>query len=457
MICKNCGEQLLNDAVFCINCGQKVENISKLEAPVTQEIYSNHMQYSPIQNNQISPKKSKKGIITGTIAFLLVLIAAIMALVIVIKDNKDNHTKTKVIDDKDIEAQTVDLLKYIEVTCVGCDGYGIAEVNIDRTALKAAFLKAQENNSKLSETEKENNAQNFIYEILVYLGKDENLSNGDKIEVEIIAPDANQLKSAGIIVEDVKYTVEVSGLGKIKEVNIFDDIEITCEGLEYEVYAHLENNSDDEYLSTVVFTKSKDYRLSKGDVLTVSIDESEIKRALKNGYKFTETSRNYIISNIDNYYSRYGDIDEETIAEMNIIAEDIVKLNFEYLDDVVAENIMQIGSYFAINTDEDDWLYYKNYYYPVFSVEVSSTDNSFEKTTIYCMVELYNIIDRASRDDTYDTSGYVIGYTDLMTSDYVTICGCNNLEEIYKYCIEYKGYSVVIESIVGNALKHPDR
>ncbi len=481
ILCKNCGKQLMDNAEFCINCGQKVElqvnaegnnegaemqnaqvqeqqmmNSNQMpeqqqmnynQMPGQQQMYNNQMynQQMPGYGYQVPTKKplspkAKKGIIAGIIAFFVVVVAVIATIIVVSGINKE----------KAIKAKTVDLSEYIKVSYSGYDGYGTATYSVDHEGLEKAFIKAQEKNSKAKETEKLYIASALTYMVSVELSKDDELANGDKIEVSIEISDDIYLETADIIAEKVEYSVEVKDLKEVTKINLFDYIEVTFDGIDGDVTATIKNTATDEFLSSVYFDYTSRWYLSVGDKVTVTIYDSEISNALEKGYAFTETSKDYVVSGVDYYTNDFDELSDDVVTQMNTKAEDIISEYFEDYSNIDASNIKLVGSYFLVNEEKSDWYYSQNYYYPVYSVDVTSSNGKFETTTIYCTVEIYSILNKTSGDVTFKNATTISGYTDLKSSAFYSVRGYNSLDEVLEKCVTERSGSLKLESKIGD-------
>ncbi len=85
MFCTKCGQQINENASFCVNCGNKVEQTQPSApqyTPPTQ--YAQPPQYAPPQQYapqpQYAPKKSKTGLIVGLCAGAVVIAAVLVVL-----------------------------------------------------------------------------------------------------------------------------------------------------------------------------------------------------------------------------------------------------------------------------------------------------------------------------------------------------------------------------------------
>ena len=135
MFCTNCGNTLMEGALFCTQCGAKVESQAPVDPGFTQEQnfnqpnfsqpnfnqpnYGQQMNYDPNmmygqfpqENSEIAPvKKSKTGLIIGIVAGGIVLVAAIVVVVLfatgLIGGDKDSSSKKSKADTEESESES---------------------------------------------------------------------------------------------------------------------------------------------------------------------------------------------------------------------------------------------------------------------------------------------------------------------------------------------------------------
>ncbi len=396
------------------------------------------IKYAKVQETQMRNSNVKKRIIAGIIVLTVIVVTVIVTIIVISGINKD----------KDNKAKTVDLSEYIEVNYSGYDGYSRATYSIDRDGLEKAFIEAQEN-SNISDTEKAYNALALTFMTSVKLSKSSKLANGDKIEVRVEILDDDYLKTTDIIAEEVKYSVEVKDLKEVSKINLFDYIKVTFDGTDGDVIAIIENTSTDEFLSGVYLLYTETWYLSIGDKVTITIFDDDVNYALENGYEFTEISRDYVVPKVDSYTKAFGELDDDIVTQMNTKVEDIILEYFEEYFNISASNIKLVGGYFLINELKDEWRYH-NYYYPIYSVDVTSKDGKFEKTTIYCTVEIYDILNKVSGEVTFENGTSILGVTDLEIRSFFNVSGFNSLDEVYKHCVTETSSYLKLESKLGD-------
>ena len=487
--CGNCGTQLNDDAIFCANCGAKIGVVSgsanttepaEAATPVTQEGNAvtqeneaaseagnpqgvnpqalnpgmNPQALNPGMNPQVSnpgmnpqmanqgyanpypggnmpqqpPKKpmSKKtlGIIIGAAAAVLVLIIA----VVIAKNIK----------------KTINVNDYISVEFTGYDTVGKAEVKVDYDGLAEAVLEAQ--GKKLKQKDVDDYTWADLLDLLSWenyalvdsvepvLDQSEGLSNGDKVTVSITYDESAQ-KDAGVKlkVSDQQFTVE--GLADVQEVDPFAELDVTYDGIAPNVRVYLQNNATDDVLYYVGYEieDEKDY-YTEGDTFTVKVSDYDIEYALDQGYRFTQTEKEYTVDAVDKYVLNLSDLSDEELAQIQAEAQDTVDAYIaDYSENVVAKDTQYVGAYLLTAKDPDSWGT-QNYLYLVYSATLSAKDKDFKKTTVYYPVEFYSLIKTA--DGTLDFDDYgIVGYNTLLDADgdysWYSTKGYTDGEEMY--------------------------
>lgn len=242
--CKKCGKQSKDDAIFCAGCGEKIEgememlNKKSKEDTITKKI-----------------KINKKMILVGT-----VVIVAIIAIVAVAVSSGE---KIKIKD-------------YYNIEYTGGNKFGTAKVDIDFDELE--FAVCEKIGYSTSSMEAFAVSEMLTGKtVLATVTPNENLKNGDVVEVEVKVADPNMFD--GVKLVGFKEKVKVEGLVDYKEIadeELFQDIEVIY--TDYSPYLDVEimNNSEDGFLSSVTYSVENNGKIKNGDTITInaSWDES---------------------------------------------------------------------------------------------------------------------------------------------------------------------------------------
>ena len=222
--------------------------------------------------------------------------------------------------------------------------------------------------------------------------------------------------------EKEKFYAMAKGLEEVKEVDPFEDIEVTFSGTPPYVYPNWTNNSEDDYLRYLWFNFEDYDSLDVGDTVTLTVDESE-ENALANGYKFTQTSKEYIVSGVDSYVTSAADISADNLDSMKNEATDALDAYFANNNSYIGNSGFSYeGSYYLVAKNSDTWGD-TNVLYLVFSTTVTSAENAFEPTVVYFPVKYTNIMALSDGSQNFNTYGDIEGYTDLEYDD-----GWDNVE-----------------------------
>lgn len=419
LFCGNCGTQLSDGTAFCPNCGQRVENVvQQAQQPVQQQpVQQQPMQQQPMQQamppkqpKQPMSPKTKKMILISVIA-AVVLVVAIVAVLLIVRYQK----------------KKVNVNDFISVEYYGCDTAGTAEVYLDEYEFEEAVLKAQgkkvkntssssdwdwnDLNSILNASSGSSDIYNLMDSIEFKIEPNENLSNGDEITVTI-EYDQKLAKKVGVrlITKEQKFTVE--GLADVVEVDPFEDLEVSFEGTAPNVYVYWYNASDDYYLSGLWFEVDKEDGLDVGDTVTITVDESE-ENALANGYRFTQTSKEYTVDSADHYLTSMADISEDTLADMQSEALDVLDVYFAEENEYITNSGFNYEGLYMLNRKDPDGWYDTNKVYLVYSSTVTSVEGDFEPTVVYFPVSFSDLLEDADGEQEFYSYNDIEGYTGL--------------------------------------------
>ena len=355
------------------------------------------------------PFKMTKQLWALLIAVIAVVVVAIVALVVV----KNQKKKVNIND-------------YISVEYNGYETAGTAYVDFDETGFSEAVIKAQgkklKNVKSLDDLDWSDLTDlmgssnwDLIDSITFDVKPDSDLSNGDVVTVTA-SWNEDYEKKAGVKILSKEQEFTVEGLEEVKEVDPFEDIEVTFSGTPPYVYPDWTNNSDDDYLRYLWFNFEDYDSLDVGDTVTLTVDESE-ENALANGYKFTQTSKEYIVSGVDSYVTSAADISADNLDSMKNEATDVLDAYFANNNSYIGNSGFSYeGSYYLVAKNSDTWGD-TNVLYLVFSTTVTSAENAFEPTVVYFPVKYTNIMALSDGSQSFNTYGDIEGYTDLEYDD----------------------------------------
>ena len=355
------------------------------------------------------PFKMTKQLWALLIAVIAVVVVAIVALVVV----KNQKKKVNIND-------------YISVEYNGYETAGTAYVDFDETGFSEAVIKAQgkklKNVKSLDDLDWSDLTDlmgssnwDLIDSITFDVKPDSDLSNGDVVTVTA-SWNEDYEKKAGVKILSKEQEFTVEGLEEVKEVDPFEDIEVTFSGTPPYVYPDWTNNSDDDYLRYLWFNFEDYDSLDVGDTVTLTVDESE-ENALANGYKFTQTSKEYIVSGVDSYVTSAADISADNLDSMKNEATDALDAYFANNNSYIGNSGFSYeGSYYLVAKSSDTWGD-TNVLYLVFSTTVTSAENAFEPTVVYFPVKYTNIMALSDGSQNFNTYGDVEGYTELEYDD----------------------------------------
>ncbi len=308
------------------------------------------------------PRKSKKGPIIAIISAGVVAIAAIVIALILLLGSKTAE---------------VDLSKYVNITYEGYDTTGTAYVTIDKTTLLVDILKAQGKDTT-SVSSVSYSMKALMNSIEIEEKYYEDLTNGQKINIEVkfdkLLMEENDVEFKNAVKD---YTVE--SLEELIEVDPFKDVTLKFSGTSPAGYVYYNNASDIDCVRWASMEFDKDSDLKNGDTVTLRVSPDSIENAVKKGYKFTVTSKEYKVEGLSYYYNSLDEISDEHMKKYEEAAKEAVDDALEWTYDITVTDVKLIGKYFG-----------KSKVYPsnnkivfVYSATATSTDGSFDTTTIY--------------------------------------------------------------------------
>lgn len=308
MYCPKCGKENPDDANVCAQCGATLKE----------------------------PTEAKKTNINlkAIIPLACAFVVAVVLLVVFISNSGK-----------------VNLNKYLVFEETGANGYGRVSITFDTEKFVADNGKKFKLNSEvkkelskwgfnakeiadyLEDYTSDYLAESFIYDVDIIYEYNSNLSNGDKVEYEIVV-DEDAIKYLDVKLVCKPGTYKVSGLKDVEKKEAFENVAITMDGRSpYNVVVTVKNNNSDPDLSELSFRVGGDYNyVSNGDKFTITITDESIERNIKkNGVAPATTVKEYTISGMPERVSKVEQIDKEALDYMIAEAND-------YMTAYVAKN-----------------------------------------------------------------------------------------------------------------------
>lgn len=275
-------------------------------------------------------------------------------------------------------AKTIDLAKYIKAEYDGYDGYATATVELD-SAIKDEFDDSSLYKKFKKKVELEITSDNY------------DLKNGDTIKVKVDIPNS-WLENNRLKIKDKTISLEVSGIPEADVVDVFEDLEITVDGVSPNLSVSVNNNNPDEFIRTVYYSLSNSYGIENGDTITITANYSEYD-AQEMGVIVAEDTMEYTVENQPYYANKKDDITETVITSLGEDMVEEVKDNINsgksrvyyknsetydptsyYSDDLVAGEPVLVNVYLLSSKDPDSYYYYDNYVYGIYKVTYTSQE-----------------------------------------------------------------------------------
>lgn len=284
----------------------------------------------------------------------------------------------------------VDLSKYVTVEFEGYDTLGTADAEIDLEELAVGILKAQgEDVKKYSSSSINLSLKSLLNSIEIEISQNENLSNGDVVEVKITY-DKKLMEENDLNFLNTELTFTAENLEELIEIDPFEDVTVEFSGTQPSGYAYYDDDSDIDVVKYCYMTFDKSDGLSNGDVVTLSVSETDIQYALESGYIFTETSKEYTVEGLKYYLGSLDDMSDEHLKAMQEKAEE--EIEYEYSWDASygkIENLEHVGTYFLKSVDDGDSY---NKAVLIYTAKLISVKNEFEATQIYIPVTVTGLL-----------------------------------------------------------------
>lgn len=316
MYCQKCGAELRQDAAFCEACGEKVEK-------------------------QI-PKETKKGAKGNKLVLLLAVVAiGVLAALLL---------------GKGIGKKSINMNDYLNISFSGYDTVGSAYFTFDYYGFLEDYgEKIKYKSSKVREEIGLNPCKLIEQHAWGELDKSTMLTNGEDIHFYWDDAEYVELPEFNYNLNFDIYTIKVEGLSELREVELFENVDVTFTNYAPYANAKIVNNSTDKDISKLSYKLSKNSNIDNGDVLTLSLNYSDdysdekiaIDLAKAYGIKAKELNKEIVVEGCSQYARTLEDVPEALMEQIKADSEKVIyNLASKWRKEITIEDVTYLGSYF---------------------------------------------------------------------------------------------------------------
>lgn len=265
MKCKKCNQEIREGALFCGQCGEKVEQ----------------QEGKDVSSNM----KLKK---------IMMLLGAIVALVVIVFVYK-------------ITSNTViDLADVYEVKFSGLNKEGTAEIILNEQEMESISYKLYEE-SEMSEL------IHYFTEIEYEITPAEGLSNGDEIKV-VAKYIHDSFEKSNFKFKNIEQTIKVEGLIEPQEIDVFEGLKVEYRGRSPYIICSFDKSDCSDFVKEFVeFTATENY-YAIDDTVNV-IAEYDYDDCVEKAVKVIKDETEYIAESKEAYIDSIENVDLSKVHE----------------------------------------------------------------------------------------------------------------------------------------------
>lgn len=381
--CQNCGTENPDSNNYCSNCGQKLEEEVKVqdfteEDNIKEDKFKEDKKQKTQFNKKSKPFKRKN----KNDKYKTIGIIVIVAIICILGIRKYMYGRANPF------IPTIDIGECIhEPRYEGNDGEG--EIKSDTLYIDEDLLE-----KRLEEAIKDEDnyvsASSVTRELILHPDKEDNLSNGDKINVVIEINNRDNLQNElGVRFTNPSKEFTVTGLTTIKEIDPFEDLKVSFTGISPRLKIELRNkNLKEEDLTNFLLGNTsyyydiykngkltdKDTYYKIGDTVTLKINKDGKDELKYNAYEANPDEKDYSIGKKD-ASSYIRSIDE---------------LNDEFKKEIEDQADSLVRSYLASNSNSEPYKYLGIYFLDPKDSSWEDPDSYSEDIPIMYLVYSYN-------------------------------------------------------------------
>lgn len=323
-------------------------------------------------------------------------------------------------------AKKIDVMQDVSVKFDGYNGYGTIELenayDWESEAFEAAGIEEIDSFSSLEKA--------FIIESAVSyeISPNENLSNGDEVTIKaIIDEDALEEYSIKLFAKEEKKFV-VEGLPEIKQVDLFENIDVAFSGVAPYANAMIVNENTDHYIDNIRYTIDKENNLNIGDIIKVNVEYDKEKLA-ENGYIAENDTKEYEVSGVSSYARQLSDISEDAMEQLKKQTEDIIRSDVAKINNFSLLELTFLGNYFL--NAKTNMRNGNNYIYYIYQIDLTGSSD----VTYYYFVGYKDILITEDGECVYDFTNTDKPYGNSFFLGWNWVNGFENMDNLFNHCI----------------------
>lgn len=313
-------------------------------------------------------------------------------------------------------SKKIDLQDCLAVNFYGYEGNGNADVVLNEEKFQKKLLRAK--GKKILQ-------DGSYYELRECVNFEVNsgsgLSNGDQLTIEMKC-DNETAKEHKIKFADKTYTYKVKGLGKLKEIDPFQGLKVSFEGISPDMTVRCQYEGDEEYFQGAVFEAEPSKGIAIGDQVKISIQHSE-EEAEAYGFKIKQTSKEYTCKKGDSYLAGMKALEDSVLKELKDSGSDIISSFYaEQYEYIACDDLNYAGSYLL--TPKKNSGVTGNLLYMIYKGTVVSKESAFNPTVVYMPVCFKDVLIKADGSAEYDSyNRKILGDTGLPYDGWSSVPG----------------------------------
>lgn len=278
----------------------------------------------------------------------------------------------------------IDVMESVVLTFNGVDGYGVAEIEDayawEKSAFEAAGIQDIEDFSDLGDA--------FVIESAVSydISPKENLSNGDEVIVTAqIDNEAVEQYKIKFEAKEKRFVVE--GLPEVQTIDLFENIDVTFQGIAPNATATIIDANTDYYVYTQ-YNLDKKSNLSDGDIITVTA-KYDAEELLNAGYIAESDTKEFRVSNVPKYVTELSEIPDDILGKMKNQIEDamLAQVASRWVETDSLSGMNYVGSY-LLKLKDGMYGNASNYLYIIYKIDVENSADVFSFYTYGCFNNL---------------------------------------------------------------------